>query len=262
MSTYPFRLHGHSALQKVVVVLETLLGTWTENWFGKKEVAAITLEPAGQSIDMAVLSALDWYEYRHEKHTVFYAMSAGFASNLAAINGWGGTRAQNDESTVWKEVVVSAVESLASMMITSAVSQSTDPAGNTSPSIVLQTKWFSRGSGYLVARITLDAGYLCFIVAPALASALIGPRNFARPISRMESRISALKAQHVGIDVVAETMEVSLGEIQNLAKGNVIRLNIPVNQSFDLRNGNGVLVGKGYLADVDGYKAVQLAHME
>jgi flagellar motor switch/type III secretory pathway protein FliN len=78
----------------------------------------------------------------------------------------------------------------------------------------------------------------------------------------METRISALKAQHVGIDVVADTMEVSLGEIQNLAKGNVILLKASMDQSFDLRNGAGALVGRGYLADVDGHKAVQLAQTE
>jgi flagellar motor switch/type III secretory pathway protein FliN len=117
---------------------------------------------------------------------------------------------------------------------------------------------FHFGSGWAVITVVLVGRSLVFLLGPELCTRFAGERPVRPPRGQLPTLLVAISDKPLAFGVEIGSTTLTIGQIQNLAVGDVVRLDTVSTQPVSLVSKSGYIVSNGYLGASDTRKAVQL----
>jgi len=117
---------------------------------------------------------------------------------------------------------------------------------------------FHFGSGWAVVTVVFGGKSLVFLLGPELCTRFAGERPVRPPRGQLPTLLAAISDKPLAFGVELGSTTLTIGQIQNLAVGDVVRLDTASTQPVALVSKSGYIVSNGYLGASDIRKAVQL----
>ena len=267
MNSYLFRIYTAAELERISGGLHLLLGEWVQNWYGSDATTLAVRNVMGYEDDLAngLVAAIDAAESapRALRHIIPIQQRGeqgpAFLSNMAP------KPCRQDQDFAFDTVMADRLAVfLQQAAFDDLLALSTEQASNdaqwhfnagtgTAQRVVRKLR---RGSGWCVANLTRGETVLSLLVSPALVNNWV-----SRPKPSTQGglpRVRALLAdQSVTVQANLGSTTLTIGDIRQLAVGDVVRLDASVDAPVQLI-ASGQRVAEGLLGSFEGSKAISL----
>lgn len=267
MSAHPFRIHAPAALAQLGSALRERAEAWLAEWFGDRhaEIALRNVEGSDDPLLRALPATAGGALVLGGQREAFLVMLGEHGdamellrSLLAAGQGTlvPGEAGASLAGRLERGVAERALQSLYEMLSASSAGVvARDPALlRAAPEL---QRIFRRGSGWAVLDVVRDGRVLPVLLGPELLQPLLPTRSTERRGGLPRAR-TALAAQRVTLRADLGTTTLTVGQVNDLAVGDVVMLD----QRFDARVRLGTAdrqLAQGQLGVSSGRRALRLA---
>jgi len=250
-----FRLYGASELALIKQTLDLCLQHWADEWLSE----ACTFSSKLDTADCFIKGSQQWRARRSQALSFVHSVSNGFSKRIATDGKWCSSPVVS-ESSLWDEVFNDCADAFIDEILTAFYDRNAIDASAETHSVACDAKpeWAMHASGWLWLDIQIGKEVLTVMLSPEAIDALLCRSRSAAPAPMLDERVDAVANNVCKLQVVADAVELTLGELHALSPGCVIRLNNTVGQPFTLRIEEGPTVGNVYLAANGANKAVRL----
>lgn len=267
MSAHPFRIHAPAALAQLGSALRERAEAWLAEWFGDRhaEIALRNVAGSDDPLLRALPATAGGALVLGGQREAFLVMLGEHGdamellrSLLAAGQGTlvPGEAGASLAGRLERGVAERALQSLYEMLSASSAGVvARDPAlQRAAPEL---QRIFRRGSGWAVLDVVRDGRVLPVLLGPELLQPLLPTRSTERRGGLPRAR-TALAAQRVTLRADLGTTTLTVGQVNDLAVGDVVMLD----QRFDARVRLGTAdrqLAQGQLGVSSGRRALRLA---
>lgn len=262
MSVYDFRVWSGTQIAALEAEIGCAVEAWSQRWLNRDkaegDVSILVDEDATQNWP----GANNWRCYRSSNDAWVGAHGVDYA-HIALCRALTGGQIElgcNDTAgPIATQLMDSAEADLAAVLLRLPTHAGT-PVADADEQHGLLDVVASPGSGCVLVKWKLDGRFLSWVLSGGCVAAWLRSSRSAKPTVSplVGSRLEAIDEQTVTVQVIAGRSEVTIGELESLSKGDVIRLNQPLDVPLQAVVGGTTHGLSGYLGIQGKNKAIQV----
>lgn len=256
IDTLPFRLLGESDRETARLRLTQRIQAWIETWFTDKPRAELQWQNESEPSNRV---GHGWRVYGSGlDHWVAYAVEPSAWRDIAAALLGTNQGLPAQPSPLLGDLVEECLADLVqSLFGTEGSTEHGTPES-------LQTTAIRQGygSGILIGKIGQDSSPIGIAMGGAVVENCLGPRPAAAAKQLIAGRAAAIRGGKLHLEVVLGEAEIRLGDLAQIAVGDILRLQSSYKEPVAARNGQGQTMFRGYLGTQGASKAIQVISKE
>ncbi|PHV12867.1 FliM/FliN family flagellar motor C-terminal domain-containing protein [Chitinimonas sp. BJB300] len=253
MEVREYCLLGEAALEAAKGMVITALQFWQSQWGGALPLQTLQLRPASPTVIEQYPTS--WRLYSADgKDIAWVRAPKGLARSceqlLFAEQRAIPELAQHNDSHLAPPVAALAGDALLLALTGVAAADKPVPGSVVTPPASL----FNTGSGAIWLEWSLVPGEPLQVIYPCL----VRPRRLRRSTNVLTSFHTAVKHQRIHLQVDLGEAELSLGQLQSLQVGDVVRLDRHLGDALNIHDTQGRLVCHGQPGQRLGWRAIEV----
>lgn len=247
MPVAPFKLYTPGEVSKLADAMRQTVASCSEDWMTVDSVGARIRNVEGNTAGNA--------QCRDEAH--WYMVTESLAVERSGSAGLQKLLLPHDESVSMQATDFRAqvLQKYLSALSAALDSESLERAEGTATSL---ERRFYRGSGWFLATLSVNGIDFECLVAPRVATAVLGPSEPIRRKAPLPGLRAVMSSQRVTLRAELGATTLTIGDIKQLAKGDVVALDSNLSQKMTLRTSSGLGLARGDLGASAGKKALKI----
>lgn len=244
-SIQPFWVYSTSEIQRIEKHLQKVIADWSGQWM-----------PAGQASVQSVANSFErpvmindacWYLGASDVQVILADWQA-LAAGLLSLDD--SEHIANDESV--RHLLMDAVSALVNAVTESTIA--IDYADE------CKSTFDVYGAGGLSAHFTVAGAELIFLLSSSAIQHCLkaGSKDAATNITPLKRRRDAIGESTLSLSAVLGDVELSIGDLSTLQKGDVLSFPVAADSAVKLVNESGVVVCRGALGEHQGKRSLQI----